>query len=49
MGICTKKNQRDQRLSELKELLGARQYPEQFIDAAKNKARKIPKKLPLKS
>jgi hypothetical protein len=46
--ICTKKNQRDQRLSELKELLLARQYPEQLIDAAQNKARKIPRKIALR-
>ena len=32
--ICTKKEQRDQRLLELKELLLASQYPEQLIDAA---------------
>ena len=48
MRICTKKNQGDQRLSELKELLLARQYPEQLIDAAQNKARKIPRKIALR-
>ena len=45
--ICTKKKQRYQRLSELKELLLARKYPEQLIDAAQDKAKKIPRKVAL--
>ena len=45
--ICSKPNIRDKRLSELKELLIARQYPEKEVDSAIAKARKIPRKVAL--
>ena len=45
--ICTKKDQRDIRLNELKELLLAREYPENLIDRAIAKAVKIPRKVAL--
>ena len=45
--ICTKPEFRDIRLSELKELLLARQYPESLIDRSIERARKIPRKVAL--
>ena len=45
--ICTKPQNRDKRLAELKELLLARNYPKEMIDRAINKARKIPRKMAL--
>ena len=45
--ICTNKDKRDLRLKELKELLLARNYPENLIDRAVNKAKKIPRKVAL--
>ena len=45
--ICTKQYQRDLRLSELKELLEARQYPKNLIERAIEKAKKIPRKVAL--
>ena len=45
--ICTKKDLRDLRLKELKELLLAREYPENLIDRAITKAAKIPRKVAL--
>ena len=44
---CTKINERDSRLRELKELLMARKYPESLVDRAIEKARKIPRKVAL--
>ena len=44
--ICTKRDQRDIRLKDLKELLLARKYPENLIDRAiATKAVKIPRKV----
>ena len=40
--ICTNSTKRDLRLQELKIILLAREYPEDIVDAAINKARKIP-------
>ena len=45
--ICTKKENRDKRLAELKDLLLARKYPESLIDRSIEKARKIPRKVAL--
>ena len=45
--ICTNSEKRDQRLKELKQLLLARDYPENLIDSAIEKARKIPRKVAL--
>ena len=45
--ICTKLYQRDLRLRELKELLEARQYPQNLIERAIEKAKKIPRKVAL--
>ena len=45
--ICTKPETRDIRLTELKELLLARNYPESLIDRSIDKARKIPRKVAL--
>ena len=45
--ICSKPENRDKRLCELKELLLARQYPESLIDRNIDKARKIPRKIAL--
>ena len=44
---CTNQDIRDLRLKELKELLQARKYPENVIDSAITKARKIPRKIAL--
>ena len=41
--ICTENDTREKRYSELKELLMNREYNERIIDAAINKARKIPR------
>ena len=45
--ICSKPNDRDKRLAELKELLLARNYPEDLINRSIEKARKIPRKVAL--
>ena len=45
--ICTKPENRDKRLAELKELLLAREYPESLIDRAVERAKKIPRKVAL--
>ena len=45
--ICTKTQDRDKRLGELKELLLARDYPELLIESAIKKALKIPRKIAL--
>ena len=45
--ICSKPEDRDKRLAELKELLLARNYPETLIDRSIEKARKIPRKFAL--
>ena len=45
--ICTKSENRDKRLSELKELLLAREYPESLIDRSIEKSRKISRKVAL--
>ena len=45
--ICTNSTKRDLRLHELKILLLAREYPEDIVDAAINKARKIPRRIAL--
>ena len=45
--ICTKRDQRDLRLKDLKELLLAREYPENLTDRAIAKAVKIPRKVAL--
>ena len=45
--ICSKTENRDKRLLELKELLLARYYPESLIDRSMDKARKIPRKIAL--
>ena len=45
--ICIKEENRDKRLSELKELLLARKYPENLVDGSIEKARKIPRKIAL--
>ena len=44
---CTKNEERDERLSELKELLLARKYPEQIVDRAIHRAKKIPRNVAL--
>ena len=44
---CTKIDERDSELNELKELLMARKYPESLVDRAIQKARKIPRKVAL--
>jgi hypothetical protein len=45
--ICTKPENRDLRLGDLKELLLAREYPESLIDRSIDKARNIPRKIAL--
>ena len=45
--ICSEPESRDQRLSELKELLLSRNYKSSLVDAAIEKARKIPRSLAL--
>ena len=45
--ICSKPENRDKRLTELKELLTARNYPESLIDRSIEKAKKIPRKVAL--
>ena len=45
--ICTSQEKRDLRLKDLKELLLARNYPENLIDSSINKAKKIPRKVAL--
>ena len=45
--ICTKSEERDMRLNEIKELLLARQYPESLVDRAIEKAKLIPRKVAL--
>ena len=47
MRICTNPEKRDNRLSDLKELLLARKYPESLVDRSIEKARKIPRKIAL--
>ena len=44
---CAKKDQRDFRLKDLKELLLAREYPQGLVDRAIAKAIKIPRKVAL--
>ena len=46
--ICTKPENRDRRLQELKELFLARNYNEGLVDRAIEKARKVPRKYALK-
>ena len=45
--ICSKPNDRDKRLAELKELLLPRNYPEDLINRSIEKARKTPRKVAL--
>ena len=45
---CTNAIDRDNRLSELKDMLLHRSYPERLIDSAIERARKIPRKIALK-
>ena len=45
--ICIKPENRDQRLSEIKDLLLARKYPETLIDRGIQRAVKIPRKVAL--
>ena len=45
--ICTKPERRDKRLEELKQLLLARNYPENLVDRSIEKARKVPRKVAL--
>jgi hypothetical protein len=45
--ICTNPKTAVERLQELKELLLARKYPEQIIDSAISRAKKIPRKVAL--
>ena len=45
--ICSKPENRDKQLTELKELLAARNYPESIIDRSIEKAKKIPRKVAL--
>ena len=47
MRICTKPEDRDSRLAELKDLLIARNYPESLIDRGIEKARKVPRRVAL--
>ena len=46
--VCNEPLERDLRLTELKELLTSRKYPNNLIDRAIEKARKVPRKLTLK-
>ena len=45
--ICSKPQNRDQRLEELRQLLLARNYPEDLINRGIQKARKVPRKIAL--
>ena len=45
--ICSKQENSDKQLEELKELLWARNYPESLIDRGIEKAKKIPRKIAL--
>ena len=47
MRICTKPEDRDSRLAELKDLLITRNYPECLIDRGIEKARKVPRRVAL--
>ena len=47
MRVCSKPEDRDKRLAELKELLLARNYPETLIDRSIEKGEKIPRKIAL--
>ena len=44
--MCTKSEEKNMRLEEIKELLLARKYPESLVDRAIQKAKQIPKKWP---
>ena len=46
--ICTEPETRDKRLSELRELLIDRDYPERIVDSALNRARAIPRRVALR-
>ena len=45
--ICTKIENRDKRLAELRQLLLERNYPESMVDRGIEKARKVPRKVAL--
>ena len=45
--ICTKIENRDKRLAELKDLLIARDYPENLVTRAIERAKKIPRRIAL--
>ena len=45
--ICTKIENRDKRLAELRDLLIARDYPESLVTRAIERAKKIPRKIAL--